>query len=385
MDLGIILKAVKPISVLPLIYSYTILFPTLSPMLSNIIYGLLLLNLNYIGALLYIVGFILALNCLISLGSSKPTTYSSSILLLVVSMLWLRIPFGFSDLALLVVGFITYLIMDTLALPFTATKYGGKGPLIRKTRTKGLLSYIPFIVFSASKYALPLIFGLTLYYVIEYALTYQIKAGYGVTVFWYFITHEIVGKILVFLVIIGLGVYLLREISETLVFLSMREKRWAKSFVSHEKELYLKEFYGKARLPYRATIVGFSAIIFYVVIVSVLRDLFGFLPITSFVASTVFSIFLFLAISYVSWKIVDKIMFTITIEPSWKTVYLLMLITLAFLAYLELRFNYVTIFINIGEPIGLPIGSYAYETYFAFYSELIEIVRFISTVIGVVP
>ena len=78
-------------------------------------------------------------------------------------------------------------------------------------------------------------------------------------------------------------------------------------------------------------------------------------------------------------------MFTITTEPTWKTVYLLMLITLAFLAYLELRFNYVTIFINTGEPIGLPIDSYAYETYFAFYSELIKIVRFISTVIGVVP
>ena len=384
MGLSIIFKVAKPVSVLPLIYSYATLFPTLLPMLSNIINGFLSLNLNYIGALLYVAGFILAINCLISLGSSKPTTYSSSILLLVISMLWLRLPFGFSDLALPIAGFITYLVVDTLALPFT-TKHGGKGSLSRKTNTKGLLSYIPFVVFSASKYALPLIFGLVLYYVIEYALTYQIKASYGVTVFWYFITHEIVGKILVFLVIIGLGVYLLREISETLVFLSMREKHWAKSFVSQEKELYLKEFYGKTRLPYRATIAGFSAIIFYVVIVSVLRDLFGYLPITGFVASTVFSILLFLAISYVSWKIVDKIMFTITTEPTWKTVYLLMLITLAFLAYLELRFNYVTIFINTGEPIGLPIDSYAYETYFAFYSELIKIVRFISTVIGVVP
>jgi len=353
-------------------------------MLSNIIYGLLSLNLNYIGALLYIAGFILAINCLISLGSSKPTTYSSSILLLVISMLWLRLPFGFSDLALPIVGFIMYLIVDTLALPFT-TKRGGKSSLSRKTNTKGLLSYIPFVVFSASKYALPLIFGLALYYVIEYALTYQIKASYGVTVFWYFVTHEIVGKILVFLVIIGLGVYILREISETLVFLSMREKHLAKSFVSQEKEQYLKEFYGKTRLPYRVTIAGFSAIIFYVIIVSVLRDLFGYLPITGFVASTVFSILLFLAISYVSWRIVDKIMFTITTEPTWKTVYLLMLITLAFLAYLELRFNYITIFINTGEPIGLPIDSYAYESYFTFYSELIKIVRFVSTVIGVVP
>jgi len=384
MGLSIILKVAKPISVLPLIYSYAILFPTLSPMLSNIIYGLLSLNLNYIGALLYIAGFILAINCLISLGSSKPTTYSSSILLLVISMLWLRLPFGFSDLALPIVGFIMYLIVDTLALPFT-TKRGGKSSLSRKTNTKGLLSYIPFVVFSASKYALPLIFGLALYYVIEYALTYQIKASYGVTVFWYFVTHEIVGKILVFLVIIGLGVYILREISETLVFLSMREKHLAKSFVSQEKEQYLKEFYGKTRLPYRVTIAGFSAIIFYVIIVSVLRDLFGYLPITGFVASTVFSILLFLAISYVSWRIVDKIMFTITTEPTWKTVYLLMLITLAFLAYLELRFNYITIFINTGEPIGLPIDSYAYESYFTFYSELIKIVRFVSTVIGVVP
>ena len=384
MDLSIMFKAVKPISVLPLIYSYTILFPTLSPMLSNIMYGLISLDPSCIGVLLYIVGLILALNCLISLGQSKPTTYSSSILLFVITMLWLRLPFGFSDLALPIAGFITYLIVDTLALPFTV-KHGGKGSLIRKTNTKGLLSYISFIVFFASKYTLPLVFGLALYYVIEYALTYQIKASYGVTVFWYFVTHEIVGKILVFLVIIGLGVYLLREISETLVFLSMREKHWAKSFVSQEKQLYLNEFYGRTRLPYRASIVGFSAIIYYVIIVSILRDLLGYIPIVDFATSTIFSILLFFTISYVSWKIVDKIMFTITTEPTWRTVYLLMLITLAFLAYLELRFNYVTTFINTGEPMSLPIDSYAYETYFTFYSELIEIVRFMSTVIGVTP
>jgi len=347
-------------------------------------YGLISLDPSCIGVLLYIVGLILALNCLISLGQSKPTTYSSSILLFVITMLWLRLPFGFSDLALPIAGFITYLIVDTLALPFTV-KHGGKGSLIRKTNTKGLLSYISFIVFFASKYTLPLVFGLALYYVIEYALTYQIKASYGVTVFWYFVTHEIVGKILVFLVIIGLGVYLLREISETLVFLSMREKHWAKSFVSQEKQLYLNEFYGRTRLPYRASIVGFSAIIYYVIIVSILRDLLGYIPIVDFATSTIFSILLFFTISYVSWKIVDKIMFTITTEPTWRTVYLLMLITLAFLAYLELRFNYVTTFINTGEPMSLPIDSYAYETYFTFYSELIEIVRFMSTVIGVTP
>ena len=383
MSLSLLFKALKSLSILPLIYSYMVFHSTIFPMLNNIVYGLLALNLDYIGAILYIVGFVLAIYCLISLSSSKPTTYSSSILLLVLSMSWLKIPFTFSDLALPMAGFISYLVIDTLALPFATIR--SRGSLSKNVTTKGIISYISYGVFVVSKYALPLVFGLVLYYVIEYALTYQIKASYGVTVFWYFITHELVGKVLVFLVIIGLGVYLLKEISETLLYLSIREKRWARFFVSQEKRLYIEEFYGRTRLPYRATIAGFSAIIFYAVLISVLRDLLGYLPFTSFIASTIFSILLFLTLSYISWKIVDKIMFTITAEPTWKTVYLLMLVTLIFLAYLELRFNYVTTFINNGTPVALPIDSYAYETYFAFYSELIRIVRFILTVMGVVP
>ncbi len=387
---NMVFKSLKAASVIPLTYSYIIYYPRFSPILNDMLVKIAmvdirgLMNLDYIGAILYILGLLLAVKCLVSVASSKPTTYSSSILLLIVSMLWLRIGFRFSDIAIPVVGFMAYLIFDTLAIPFTV-KVERKGSLNKRISAKILSSYIPLIVFSASKYVLPIIFGLALYYVIEYALTYQIEASYGVMVFWHFITHEIIGKVLIFLVITGLGVYLLREISETMVYLSIRERQWAKTFISQEKIKYIKEFYGKTGLPHRASITGFSALIFYVLLISILRDFIRYLPIGGFLVSTLFSLALFFILSYISWKIVDKIMFTITTEPTWKTIYALLLITLAFLAYLELRFNYVTVFINTGEPIRLPIDSYAYETYFAFYSELIKIIRFITTVIGVVP
>jgi len=281
-----------------------------------------------------------------------------------------------------VLGFITYLPLDVISGVWRPSR------VRTEVSARGALS---FLVFEVVKVGLPVILAWFIYGFYVSLLRVGSTPSPGLSMLWDIFAHTLVGRLFVFIFVIGLGTYLSSAVMDILTSYAVPNPIRVRSY-AEEWLRSLKSFLTAGGFPSRF-VVGWMAfmgsILFYPFIMIPIREAIsqylGGVTTPSNVPAAIINVGVGIAVLVVSYIVMRLLLTHILIGGrGWVSLAVIAAITLAISAYL-VAFKGVSPPWAAGGASPTSIDETVMQSYYSFYSSLLTVLRYVLYLLGVTP
>ncbi len=281
-----------------------------------------------------------------------------------------------------VLGFITYLPLDVISGVWRPSR------VRTEVSARGALS---FLVFEVVKVGLPVILAWFIYGFYVSLLRVGSTPSPGLSMLWDIFAHTLVGRLFVFIFVIGLGTYLSSAVMDILTSYAVPNPIRVRSY-AEEWLRSLKSFLTASGFPSRF-VVGWMAfmgsILFYPFIMIPIREAIsrylGGVTTPSNVPAAIINVGVGIAVLVVSYIVMRLLLTHILIGGrGWVSLAVIAAITLAISAYL-VAFKGVSPPWAAGGASPTSIDETVMQSYYSFYSSLLTVLRYVLYLLGVTP
>jgi len=281
-----------------------------------------------------------------------------------------------------VLGFITYLPLDVISEIWRPSR----------VRTEvGAQGTIFFLVFESVKVGLPVILAWFIYGFYVSLLRVGYTPSPGLSMLWDIFAHTLVGRLLVFIFVIGLGTYLSNAVMEVLTSYAVpnpiRVRSYAEELVRSLKSLLIT-----GGFPSRF-VVGWMAfmgsILFYPFIMIPIQEAvsryLGIVTSSLNVPAALINVAVGIAVLVVSYIIMRLLLTHIFIGgKGWISLAIIAAITFSVSTYL-IVFKGASPPWAAGNASPTGIDEVVSRSYYSFYSSLLTVLRYVLYLLGVTP
>ncbi len=281
-----------------------------------------------------------------------------------------------------VLGFITYLPLDVISEVWRPSK------VKTEVSARGALF---LLFFEIVKVGLPVILAWFIYGFYVSLLKVGSTPSPGLSMLWDIFAHTLVGRLFVFIFVIGLGTYLSSAVMDILTSYAVpnpiRVRSYAEGWLRS-----LKSFLTASGFPSRF-VVGWMAfmgsILFYPFIMIPIREAvsryLGSVTTSLNVPAAIINIGVGIAVLVVSYIVMRLLLTHILIGGrGWVSLAVIATITLATSAYL-VAFKGVSPPWAAGTASPTSIDETVMQSYYSFYSSLLTVLRYVLYLLGVTP
>ncbi len=281
-----------------------------------------------------------------------------------------------------VLGFITYLPLDVISEVWRPSK------VKTEVSARGALF---LLFFEIVKVGLPVILAWFIYGFYVSLLRVGSTPSPGLSMLWDIFAHTLVGRLFVFIFVIGLGTYLSSAVMDILTSYAVpnpiRVRSYAEGWLRS-----LKSFLTASGFPSRF-VVGWMAfmgsILFYPFIMIPIREAvsryLGSVTTSLNVPAAIINIGVGIAVLVVSYIVMRLLLTHILIGGrGWVSLAVIATITLATSAYL-VAFKGVSPPWAAGTASPTSIDETVMQSYYSFYSSLLTVLRYVLYLLGVTP
>ncbi len=281
-----------------------------------------------------------------------------------------------------VLGFITYLPLDVISEVWRPSR------VRTEVSARGALF---LLFFEIVKVGLPVILAWFIYGFYVSLLRVGSTPSPGLSMLWDIFAHTLVGRLFVFIFVIGLGTYLSSAVMDILTSYAVpnpiRVRSYAEGWLRS-----LKSFLTASGFPSRF-VVGWMAfmgsILFYPFIMIPIREAvsryLGSVTTSSNVPAAIINIGVGIAVLVVSYIVMRLLLTHILIGGrGWVSLAVIATITLATSAYL-VAFKGVSPPWAAGTASPTSIDETVMQSYYSFYSSLLTVLRYVLYLLGVTP
>lgn len=299
-----------------------------------------------------------------------------------VIMVCSGMPLSLTLTIFVVLGFITYLPLDVISEVWRPSR----------VRTEvGAQGTIFFLVFESVKVGLPVILAWFIYGFYVSLLRVGYTPSPGLSMLWDIFAHTLVGRLLVFIFVIGLGTYLSNVVMEVLTSYAVpnpvRVRSYAEELVRGLKSLLIT-----GGFPSRF-VVGWMAfmgsILFYPFIMIPIQEAasryLGIVTSSLNVSTALINVAVGIAVLVVSYIIMRLLLTHIFIGgKGWISLAIIAVITFSVSTYL-IAFKGASPPWAAGNASPTGIDEVVLRSYYSFYSSLLTVLRYVLYLLGVAP
>jgi len=281
-----------------------------------------------------------------------------------------------------VIGFITYLPLDVVSSVWRPSRVGLE---------VSLRSFILFLTFEAVKVGLPAVLAWFIYGFYVSLINVGSTPSPGLSMLWDVFAHTLVGRLLVFVFVIGLGTYLSGAVMEILTCYAapnpIRVRKYAEEWLRN-----LRKFLTASGFPSRFVVGWMSfmgSIVFYPFVMVPVREvmsryLSGIMHLLN-IPTLAVDVGVGLAVLGVTYVIMRLLLTHIIVGGrGWKSLAVLAAITFAVSAYLILLKGVSPPWF-MGNASPTSVDEAVSRSYYSFYSSLLSILRYVLYLLGVAP
>ncbi len=281
-----------------------------------------------------------------------------------------------------VLGFIAYLPLDVVSEVWRP----GKVRITVNARNTAL-----FLVFESVKVGLPVILAWFIYGFYASLLKVGSTPSPGLSMLWDVFAHTLVGRLFVFVFVIGLGTYLSGAVMDILSSYAvpnpLRVRKYAEGWLTH-----LRSFLRAGGFPSRF-VVGWMAfmgsILFYPFIMIPIREVAGRylsgVVTASNVPAAAINVGVGITVLVVSYVVMRLLLTQIFVGgKGWASLAVIAAITFSVSAYLVI-FKGVPPPWAAGSASPAGIDETVMRSYYSFYSSLLTVLRYVLYLLGVTP
>lgn len=279
---------------------------------------------------------------------------------------------------------LAYVAFDTMA-----TAVRGKGfALPRELSAHGL---VLLVAFAAAKYFLPIALGMLLYHAVTTLPSLSLRGSYMERLLWELVTESAAGRFALLVGVLFLGAYLLRAISVVVLEYALPSRSWALRLLSEQLNAVIAGVQRVVTPWLRGWYALLASLVFYPVVYVTLLDLAELLGLGNLVAelsgATAGAVraAVFILVCVTAWKLSGYALTALETSGP-KGVLAALIPTVLLAAYLALVQGFEPV-VNLlmGKPTPSVIDAEAYGEYYVWYTSLSRAVRYVLTVMGVVP
>jgi len=281
-----------------------------------------------------------------------------------------------------VLGFITYLPLDVISEVWRPSR----------VRTEvGAWGTILFLVFEVAKVSLPVALAWFIYGFYVSLLRIGYTPSPGLSMLWDVFAHTLVGRLFVFIFVIGLGTYLSNTVMEVLTSYAVpnpiRVRSYAEELVGN-----LRSLLTKGGFPSRF-VVGWMAfmgsILFYPFVMIPIQEVasryLSGLTASLRVSAAIINVVVGIAVLVVSYIVMRLLLTHIFLGGrGWISLAVIAAITLSVSTYL-IVFRGAPLPWAAGNASPTSIDEVVSRSYYSFYSSLLTVLRYVLYLLGVTP
>ncbi len=389
-DRQLILKVVRAVSVIPIIYYYVVAIhstptPYISFSLSSLTSPYVLTDLAIIA--LEVIGLGTAFYAMVGSVVSLATSYSIYVILIVARSTYVSLGITYAVMA----GLVVYIIIDVLA----RTWRGGAVTSLR-VRIPSIATYLGFELF---KFGVPILLAWFTFAFYEGILSTSITTSPGVSMLWDLMVSTLVGRLLIFLLVLGIGAYLIGSFMEVLAEYSMPSYLRFLDFLRYEVSRILNSLEVGIESKTVIRFMSFlGSLILYPFVIVLTQDFMSYLSKVSpviaslitapsflphvasnylgFIQGIIGLVIAYLLMRYVFMRIV---MLRVGIKGLVTTA----VITALICTYLQYRYGLFTSLLYGGTQT--PLDTRVWNAYYSIYSQALSLIRYVLYVLGVTP
>ncbi len=389
-DRQFVLKVVRALSVLPIIYYYVVTIKSAGIQYVPITLATLTspyVLVNLLVTALSVVGLATAFYAMTGSVVSLATSYSIYVILLVARRAYVSLGITYAVIA----GLVTYVVIDVLA----RTWRGGAETSI-KVGLPGLVTYVGFELF---KFGVPILLAYFIFMFYQGVLSTSITTSPGVSMLWDLMVSTLVGRLLIFLLVLGIGAYLIGSFMEVLAEYSMPSYLRFLDFLRSEVSSAIKSLKLGIESKFAIRFMSFlGSLILYPFIIVITQDIMGylsrFMPYLTVLTTVTTHLphqlikyvgfaqgILGLIVAYLLMRYV--FMRVVMLRVGIKGLVTVAVITALFGAYLQYRYGLLTSLVSGGSPT--PLDFRVWSAYYSIYSQALSLIRYVLYVLGVTP
>lgn len=353
--------------------------PSLKELMSlvNVVAGPLQIAQTLVTAMISVVGLMGALFAMMGNPVGLATAYVAYVI-----MVCSGAPPSLMLTVFVVLGFITYLPLDVISKVWRPSRVRAE------VSVQGALF---FLVFEAVKVGLPVILAWFIYGFYASLLRVGSTPSPGLSMLWDVFAHTLVGRLFVFVFVIGLGTYLSSAVMDILTSYAvpnpLRVRSYAEGWLRSLKSFLIAEGF-----PSRF-VVGWMAfmgsILFYPFVMIPAREAIsrylGGVTTSLNVPTAIINVGVGITVLAVSYIVMRLLLTHILIGGrGWVSLAVIATITFMISAYL-VAFKGVPPPWAAGNASPTGIDEVVSQSYYSFYSSLLTVLRYVLYLLGVTP